>query len=257
MYFTSRPPLIAAFTLAMTLHSAVAQAESPPKEEKNSRWGLGLGIGRETSPYRSVKTDTKILPLLTFENDYARLFGPSLDVKLPSAGLVSFTLRARYSDAGYEASDAAELQGMEKRNGGLWLGARTDLRLPLANLSAEWLGDASNRSGGQQIRLEASHRSQFGSVNVMPRLAMVWQDSSYVDYYYGIRATESRVGRAAYDGTSSINTELGLRMNISLAPKHSTSVDVSHTILGSSIKDSPLVGRSGISAVRASYLYSF
>lgn len=254
---TFRPAFLSASTIALALITATAHADGPPQDLRNPSWGLGLGVGTETSPYRGVDTETKALPVLTYENKYVRLFGPSLDLKLPSAGPVSFALRARYSEQGYKASDADELQGMAEREGGLWLGARADWRLPWAQVAAEWLGDAEDRSGGQQIKLEASRRFQLGGASLKPHLALVWQDSSYVDYYYGVRAGESRAGRASYAGTSTVNTELGLLVNVPLAPGHSVFMNLSHTVLGSAIKDSPLVGRSGVSAVRAAYVYRF
>lgn len=259
MHPTFRPIFLSAGTLALALVTTTAHADGLPQAVQNPSWGLGLGVGvgTETSPYRGVDTETRALPVLTYENSYVRLFGPSLDLKLPSAGPVSFALRARYSDQGYKASDAAELEGMAERKGGLWLGARADWRLPWVQLATEWQTDASDRSGGQQFKLEASRRFQLGGVSLKPHLAMVWQDTSYVDYYYGVRAGESRAGRATYVGTSAVNTELGLQLNVLLAPRHSVFMNLNHTLLGSPIKDSPLVGRSGVSALRAAYVYRF
>jgi len=242
---------------ALALATTTVHADEQPHEDRGPKWGLGLGVSSETSPYRGVDTETKVLPMLSFENRYVRVLGPSLDLKLPSVGPVSLALRARYSDQGYKASDAAELQGMDERKGGLWLGARADWRLPWAQLSAEWQGDANGRSDGQQIKFEASRRFQVGTVGLKPHLALVWQDSAYVDYYHGVRAAESRAGRATYVGSAAVNTELGLQLNLPLAPGHSVFMDLSHTFLGSAIKDSPLVERSGVSAVRAAYVYRF
>lgn len=249
--------ILSSSAFALALVTTNAHADEQPNEDRGPQWGLGLGVSSETSPYQGVDAETKVLPMVSFENRYVRVLGPSLDLKLPSAGPVSLALRARYSDQGYKASDAAELQGMDERKGGLWLGARADWRLPFAQLSAEWQGDANGRSDGQQIKFEASRRVQVGAVNLKPRLALVWQDRSYVDYYYGVRAAESRAGRASYVGSDTVNTELGLQLNLPLAPGHSVFMDLSHTFLGSAIKDSPLVGRSGVSAVRVAYVYRF
>lgn len=242
---------------ALAFVTTTAHADEQPHHDEGPQWGLGLGVSSETSPYRGVSTETNALPMLSFENRYVRVRGPSVDLKLPSAGPVSMALKARYSTQGYKASDAAELQGMDQRKGGLWLGASADWRLPWAQLSAEWQGDANGRSDGQQVKIEASRRFQVGDLGLRPHLAFVWQDSAYVDYYYGVRATESRAGRAAYVGSATVNTELGLQMNLPLAPSHSIFLDLSHTFLGSAIKDSPLVDRSGVTAVRAAYVYRF
>ena len=257
MRSTSFLNIFPASALALAMITTAAHADEQPHGDHGPQWGLGLGVFSETSPYKGVDTDTKVLPMVSYENRYVRVLGPSLDIKLPPSGPVSFALRARYSDQGYKASDAAELQGMSERKGGLWLGARADWRLPWAQLSAAWEGDANGRSNGQQVKVEASRRFRLGSVGLKPYLAFAWQDSAYVDYYYGVRAAESRAGRASYVGSDTVNTELGLQLNLPLAPGHSVFMDLSHTFLGSAIKDSPLVGRSGVSAARVAYVYRF
>ena len=86
---------------------------------------------------------------------------------------------------------------------------------------------------------------------------MQWADRKYVDYYYGVRAAESRADRAQYDGESAANVELGLRVDYAVAPKQTIFLDVSGTSLGSGIKNSPLVGRSSQTGVRVGSLYRF
>lgn len=41
-----------------------------------------------------------------YENHWVSLLGTTLDLKLPTAGPMSFRLRARYLDEGYEAEDS-------------------------------------------------------------------------------------------------------------------------------------------------------
>jgi outer membrane protein len=259
MNSTFRFPSLCATTLAMCLAAAPVWAGGPDHDEgKGPHMGLGLGVVSEASPYRGVGTDTKVVPVFMFENSHVRLFGPNLDLKLPSAGPMSFALTAKYSDKGYQASDAAELQGMAERKDGFWLGATARWNTPWAELSARALGDASNRSGGQQLELEASRGFGLGrGMRLEPHLALTWLDSSYVDYYYGVGPGEAKAGRAAYTGTSTVNTELGLRLKTNLAPGHMVMMDLKHTFLGSGIKNSPLVDRSGVSTVFVAYVHQF
>ena len=259
MNSTRRFPWLCATTFALCLAAAPAWADGPDHGEgEGSRMGLGLGVVSEVSAYRGVGTDTKVVPMFMFENSYVRVFGPNLDLKLPSAGPVSFALTAKYDENGYKASDATELQGMAEREGGFWLGAKAKWDTPWAELSATALGDASNKSSGQQLELEASKSFGLGNrVRLEPHLALTWLDSSYVDYYYGVGAGEAKTGRAAYTGTSTVNTELGLRLKTNLAPGHMVMMDVKHTLLGSGIKNSPLVDRNGVSTVFVAYVHQF
>jgi len=58
-------------------------------------------------------------------------------------------------------------------------------------------------------------------------------------------------------GNSAVNTELGLQLNLPLAPGHSVFVGLKQILLGSAIKDGPRAGRHGVSSVRAAYVYRF
>lgn len=249
-------PLISLFLMAAFAQPAGAQSK-PAQAEGESSWGLGLGVGMERKPYRDFDNKTRLLPLLSYENKWISVAGLGLDVKLPSAGPVSFRLRARYSMDGYDASDSPFLAGMDERKDGIWLGGAAVWRNDIANLSAELLGDASGNSKGTKLRLMVDRRFQAGSFDITPRLAATRLDDKYVSYYYGVNASEVRAGRPFYQGGSAVNLEAGLRVGYALAPNQSLFLDLSTTRLGSSIKDSPLVDRSSQSGVRVGYLYRF
>jgi MipA family protein len=250
-----------AISVVVASASAGAWADTPtqpaPAAAATTHWGAGLLVSGEVSPYRGVGNQWKVWPLLQFENARVRLAGPSLDLKLHDQGALALALRARYADTGYEASDSASLAGMAERKNSIWLGAKVDWRDPAVQLSAEWLADASGHSKGQQLKLVAEHAMQVGVVGVVPRLGMVWQDRKYVDYHFGVSATEALAGRPAYAGKAALSTEVGVRVLHRLAPQQSVFMDLSATALGSSIKDSPLVDRSWVSALRVGYVYSF
>ncbi len=245
------------FLAINALAATLAMADSPQEESNASKWGVGILVGSEKTPYKGFDNKAEVFPMLTYENQWVRVFGPGVDVKMGRAGPFSFELTAKYSGDGYEASDSSYLQGMDTREGGIWLGGRVNWKNDVANLSAELLGDASGNSQGKQFKLGVNRHFQLGAVNLVPRIVVNWQDQKYVDYYYGVKASEANAGRAAYVGESGVSTELGLRVSYLLAPKHTVFMDMSATALPTSIKDSPLVDSNTKSAVRVGYLYSF
>ena len=250
-------PLFSLFLLAALAQQPAAAQPAPAQGEGESSWGLGLAVGAERSPYRGFDNKTRLLPLLSYENKWVSLFGLGADLKLPSAGPVSFRLRARYSMDGYEASDSPFLAGMEERKDGIWLGGAAVWRNDVANLSAELLGDASGNSKGTKFKLMLDRRFQAGGFDITPRLAATRLDDKYVAYYYGVNVAEVRASRPFYQGSSAVNLEAGMRVGYAIAPRQSIFLDLSTTRLGSSIKDSPLVDRSSQSSVRVGYLYRF
>ena len=253
--------LLFAAILSVALPAAQAQVLAPELAAKEaspapSQWGLGLAVGLDRKAYRDYDNDVQALPLLLFENRYISFFGATLDAKLPSSGPLSFRLRARYANDGYEAKDSPFLRGMAERKGGVWLGGAVLWRGSVVNASAEALA-ATGDAEGKRVKLELNRNFQVGALTFTPRVAANWQDKKFVDYYYGVRAAEVRVGRAAYTGDAASNVELGLRMGYAVAPRHNVFVDLSATKMGSAIKDSPLVDRSNQGSVKAGYLYSF
>ncbi|CAN7277893.1 MipA/OmpV family protein [Acidovorax sp. Leaf78] len=247
----SRAALIAA-TLAVLAPEAAWAQDAPA-----SAWGVGLAVSADRKPYRDFDDKVQPLPLLTYENRWISVAGPGVDIKLPSVGPVGLRLRSRFGFEGYEAKDSPFLAGMQERKSSLWLGAAASWDTGPVQLSAELLADASGHSKGRQVTLKAERRFQLGAWDITPRLAVQQQDRKYVDYYYGVEGAEVRAGRAAYEGSSAVNLQAGVRVGYALAPRQWVFVDVSSTRLASAIKDSPLVGRSSQPAVTAGYLYRF
>ncbi|EJE48799.1 outer membrane protein V [Acidovorax sp. CF316] len=246
--------LLAALAATLPL---LAPASAQAQEAGASSWGLGLAVSADRKPYRDFDDKLQPLPLLTYENRWIHIAGPGVDFKLPSLGPVGLRLRSRFGFEGYEAEDSPWLAGMHERKGSLWLGAAATWDTGPAQLSAELLADASGHSKGRQFTLKAERRFQLGAWDVTPRLALQQQDRKTVDYYYGVQASEARLGRPAYEGSSAVNLQAGVRVGYTLAPRQWVFVDVGVTRLGSAIKDSPLVDRSSQPAVTAGYLYRF
>ena len=251
--------LAPAYRLA-ALATAVAlggPASAWAQEAGAPAWGLGLAVGADRKPYRDFDDKVQPLPLLTYENRWISIAGPGVDFKLPSAGPVGLRLRSRFGFEGYEAKDSPWLAGMQERKSSLWLGAAATWDTGPVQLSAELLADASGHSKGRQFSLQAERRFQVGAWDITPRLSVQQQDRKYVDYYYGVGGHEARLARPAYEGSSAVNLQAGVRVGYALAPRQWMFVDVSSTRLGSAIKNSPLVNKSSQPAVVAGYLYRF
>lgn len=234
-------------------------AGGPP----GSQWGLGIGIVNMQSAYKGMERETKGLPLIRFENEYVKVGGLGLEVKLPSLDLgdsnrIKFGLVGRMAMGGYKASDAPILAGMAERKSGFWAGAKAEWDNDLAQISAEWAADASGHSKGQRFSLGVEKSFRLGNqLMIVPYLKANWLDKKYVDYYYGVRANEVTAGRAAYAGEGGTNVDVGLRTIYRIDRHHSMLFDVGATSLAREIKASPLVGRSSTNRVVLGYMYSF
>lgn len=258
--------------LCTAMSSATAQPSGPGDPDGagasaggpgGSGWGLGIGVINSQTPYKGVDRETKALPMIRFENEYVKVGGLGLELKLPglelgNAGRINFGLVGKMDLGGYEASDSPFLAGMAERKGGFWAGGKAEWENDVAEFSAQWTVDTSGHSKGQRFSLGLEKNWHLGErVMLAPQITAHWLDKKYMDYYYGVRANEAAAGRAAYAGKAGVNVEVGLRTMYLLDQNHSVMLDVSVTSLAKGVKDSPLVDRSSTNRVILGYMYSF
>lgn len=252
----SKTRLLAAALVALTPLASQAQGPDQGGDDR-TQWGLGLAVMPETRAYRDFDNKTRVLPLVTFENRWVRVFGPGLEFKLGRSGPLSYGLTVGYARDGYKPTDSPALLGMDRRQSSAWLGGRVGLQAGGATLSADWSADALSHSKGQKLRLGAERRYGLGDFGLTPRVTATWLDSKFVNYYYGVRSSETNANRPAYTPGATVNTEFGLRVDYRLAPQQMLFADMGVTALGSAIKRSPVVDRSTLPEVRLGYLYRF
>jgi MipA family protein len=259
--------------LAVFLGGAAASAaaqergtDGPGGSEQGTQWGLGIGMIAKQDAYKGIKRDTEVVPVLRFENEYLEFFGLGLEVKLPSLKLgegnqIKFGLVGEFDMSGYEAKDARKtpiLAGMKERKGGLWAGAKATWETEVISISAELTADASGHSKGRRFSLGLEKEWHLGEKTMLvPYVTAHRLDNKYVDYYYGVRAAEATVERAAYAGKGGMNLEIGLRAVHQFDEHHSMLLDVGVTRLAKQIKASPLVGRGNTNQVILGYVYNF
>jgi outer membrane protein len=260
----SRLPFVLAAILA-TLLAPRAWAEDyegadrGAGERDGSRWGLGVGASLKHSPYKGISTNNSYLPLISYENRYVKLFGNAFDVKLPSQGPFDFSLRAKVAlGEGYQVSKSAYLSGMESRNGSIYLGGATTLHAGFADLSLDYLKDVSGNSKGSQLKFGIEHSFNFDRrYQVTPHASVTSLDSKYVDYYFGVKASEATAARPEYTGKSTTESEFGVRFGYMVTPHQRLLLDVADTHWGSGISRSPLVQKTSTPGFLVGYLYTF
>ncbi|MDH0865008.1 MipA/OmpV family protein [Mitsuaria sp. GD03876] len=262
------PVRLGAALLALSLAAlaapvrAQAFGDADPEVSSSTQWGLGIGFASRQRPYAEADRKNSVIPVLYVENRWFRLAGGSADAKLwrhqfAPGNSLSASLRLKYDDEGYKASDSPLLAGMDKRKASFLGGGALTWTTPWVELGAEWLSDVSSESKGQKLSLQAEHRFGVGEFGVRPRVKAQWLDKKYVDYYYGVRAHEVAPGRALYTGESAMTTELGLRVDYAIARRHVVFIDASVTRLPDEIRQSPIVSRKNTSRVALGYLYRF
>ncbi|SON53252.1 Outer membrane protein OmpV [Vibrio tapetis subsp. tapetis] len=158
---------------------------------------------------------------------------------------------------GYSADDASSLKGMDKRKMSLDLGLNLDVVLGDGTISTSIRRDVTGASKGLQSSLAYYHPFAMGSVDLVPFVGLSYADSKYVDYYYGVKASEKTASRAAYSGKGGAAYHLGYKLVFPINENINISQTTKYTRLGSNISDSPIVKSSNQWVTSLSVSYHF
>lgn len=253
-----------ALAAVLTCSASAFAQQSPGTGKPEGSWSLGLAVVNAQKAYKGTDRETRALPLLSYENQYVKLSGPNLELKLPGLELsdtqrLNFAVVTKlFGGGGYEASDSPDLVGMAERKSSIWAGAKMEWENDFADVKLELLGDASGNSKGQRFVLGLERKWKLGpSVMLVPQVGVEWVDKDYVDYYYGVRASEATARRAAYAGKATANLEISLTGIYRFDKQQSLMLNVGVKSLGEEIKNSPIVGRSTENRVMLGYMYRF
>ena len=100
--------------------------------------------------------------------------------------------------------------------------------------------DILGKFDGYQASARIGKRFRINNFMIEPSIGVNYQDSNYVDYYYGVRPEEATAFRSAYNGDSALNTEVRVAISTRQFLGGMTRLEVGATFFDDSISDSPL-----------------
>jgi len=244
--------LVAALALGL---AAPGHAQGPPG--KRPKVVLGAGAVAAPSPYKGVSSHITPVPFVNLQRERFFLRGVQAGWRLWQGEKSSLAAVAQPQFQGYEPGDSPALAGMATRrwsvDGGLQFTTRRgDLRLSL-----EAMHDLLGRHGGLLASADLSYELGGAGFTVAPGAGLEWEGRDFVAYYYGVRPTESRPGRPAYDGRGALNPYAGMRVRYSFNRRWGLFTYLRHRWLDDAITDSPIVAGDTVYSGVLAVTYSF
>lgn len=258
----SRPGFLGAVLLAAaSIALPVVHANTDPLSDLLSTpgsAGLGFAVRAEQSPYAGGGMRYDLQPLYLYEGARVFLHGSRAGVKLfkDETQRVDLFLDQRFEGFADDRMPPG-LAGMAERGAGLDAGVSYRYRQPWGTLQAEFLHDAGGFSKGNELRLSYSHDWRSGRLALRPSLTVAARNARLNNYYYGVLPGEATATRPAYEPGSGINTTLGLHASYAMSDGWHLLGGVTRTVLAGKVKASPIVGKSGQTAVFFGAAYDF
>lgn len=221
--------------------------------------GLSLGAGLiEVDPgYIGYHRQTNVVPLISYRSGPFFISGTEggvvaaqSDTYTLNFGLVPQLNRLR-------ASDSPALAGIQTREWTIDASMSLSMREPWGDTFFAALHDILDRNNGTELRVRYSYPIVLGAGRLTPAIGVTWESASLTHYYYGVSPAESLPSRPAYSPGSAINPTARLGYSIPVSDNWLLGAGVGYTHFDDTIRDSPIVDRSGSLSGMILFVYSF
>jgi len=235
------PKLLSVSCLASLLaFSTTALAQQPSGAQQPQGWMYGFGVIAAQDVYTDFDNRIVPIPIIGYTGERLRVYGPFVSYALFQEKGFSLDAQLVPVFAGYEEDDSAVFAGMEDRDfsyaAGIGLNYNTGSWLYSLSTNADILG----KFDGFQASARIGKQFRIDQFMIEPSVGVNYQDSNYVDYYYGVRQEEATAIRSAYEGSSAVNTELRVAVSTRQFLGGMTRLEFGATFFDDSISDSPL-----------------
>ncbi len=227
--------LLCGLTSLVFAHFSTAQV---PQQPQGWLWGVGVSASQDV--YTDFDNRVIPIPLIGYAGERLRVFGPFVSYQLYSDKGVSVDAQLVPVFAGYEEDDSAVFRGMDDRDFSYAAGVGLNYSHKGWTYSLNTNADILGKFDGYQGTARIGRAFRVNNFVIEPALSFTYQDSHYVDYYYGVKPEEATDFRSAYEGESALNTELQLAISTTRFLSGMTRLQITSTFYDDSISDSPL-----------------
>lgn len=249
--------LIGAFIISVSFSvSAARDVSQIHLEPGDGNWSIGIGFRMGTFPYIGKDEVDDLLPLLTYNGEHFFIDGSRFGVHLYQSDEWLIGSYAAYRFAGFNETDAIELDGLDRDDSvdGRFAATRfTDY----GNFTLDVGADVRNKSNGWDAELRWGKVFERGNYRIRPWLGITFESQELTQYYYGVEAEEATESRAQYTTSSALEWRYGIDMSYRISQHHFVGFNMQYSELDETKINSPIVVDKGQYSAFASYRYEF
>ena len=228
-------------------------------KDKKQNITIGLGTYTKSQPYNNVDPLLIPTPVIFFDNNlfYVRWtrFGVYFLGQKRENYALAFSLTAEPRPYGYLSSDIERMDERETSwEGGLVFSAKIDNSW----IEVMALTDILDRYDSFIVKTEIGYDIEFQNILFYPSLIAEYQSSSFVNYYYGVRADETIYNqREKYTPNSGLQLGMQTYIKYPITKKLSALFNIKIDYLSKEAIDSPIINQAYFYSGLASLIYSF
>lgn len=249
--------MAATWICAAIAGGTLADEAEPPVEPRKREVFVGAGALVSSKPYKGIDPRVYPIPMFGYEGERLYLRGVGGGYQLFRRGGWSFgpVLQPRFD--GYEADDSRYLAGMKDRDLTLDGGVGLSWRAKWGLIGLSCITDLLGKHDGQELELSYTAVFPYAGCDFIPSAGLRYKSDNLVDYYYGVRTSEARDGRPAYEAEEATDPFVRLAVRRKLGGQWSLLGAVQYEWFDSEIKDSPIVDKDYDVSFVGGLLYSW
>ena len=226
------------------------------KGPKNS---VGIATAISESPYQDVENEPLPFPMVTYHTDTFYIQGLEIGYKLVNFDLLKLNAIINPVFKNLDPGDSIYLNGMDKRYRTIDAGIKLVIApIPLVKLSAKLRADTLGVYEGYMSELKINVLVPLSkSFIIMLSYGKQNYSSDYVNYYFGVKASEATASRAEYIPSSSEITTTSANFIYNFTDKLGASLGINQAKLGDEIKNSPIVDKDKTTSYFMALTYKF
>jgi outer membrane protein len=221
-------------------------------------FSLGVAAGSQTSLYLDQEDQAFVIPVVGYEGERFSYFLDTAAFVLVGGKLAESDWRMRALATARVFDQPNRRAGLETRHSTVDVGLEVAAQGAWGSLGLELLTDALGDHEGFEVSLAYTYEfAATAEFSISPSIGLSYHDAHLADYYYGVRPSEVRAGRAEYHPEAGGAATAGVTAMYALTPHWSLVGVVEAMVLSDELADSPLIAQEWNTTVVVGALYRF
>ncbi|PKB90733.1 structural protein MipA [Ewingella americana] len=233
----------------------------PSVDAANSAdFSLGVQGGSYGMAYNTNHADYWALPYIGYNGKDWYIDGTEAGYNFINTDTQLFRAKVYYYTNQYSSSDGktAAMRSLNSRYSTMMAGFTYQYISPVGAFSTTVGADTLNNSKGVTVNAAYILLKQWGDFTLVPELGVDWSNAQNTRYYYGISEAESeRSGLSAWRPHDSYVPYIQLAMNYAWSKQWNTWGEITERYYPSTINNSPMVNKNGVTELTLGASYTF
>lgn len=223
-------------------------------------FSLGVQGGSYVTLYNTRHADYWALPFIGYNYQDWYIDGTEAGYSFINTDTQLFHAKIYYYGIQYRASNGKNvaMRSLNSRKSTMMTGITYQYTSPIGAISITAGADSLNNSKGTTVNAAYILLKQWGRFTLVPEIGFDWSDAQNNRYYYGVSEEEStRSGFSEWRPHGSYVPYLQLAMNYTWSKQWNTWGEITGRLYPSTISDSPIVNKRGVTELTFGISYTF